>query len=64
MPFVKVEWMAGRSDEQKASLAGRITDAVCDVTGVGPDDVWIVFADVPAGDWALGGRLQTPKQPQ
>lgn len=61
MPIVTVEWIEGRSAEQKQALAARITAAVADIGGANPDDVWVVYQDVKPGDWAIGGRLvQSP----
>ncbi len=58
MPFVTVEWFEGRSAEQKAELAKRITEALEDVASTPADQVWIRFVDSPKGDWAMGGDLQ------
>ncbi len=57
MPIVRIDWVEGRSTQQKQELAARITTAVADVAGVEVSDVWIVFRDVAAGDWAAGGAL-------
>lgn len=57
MPIVTVEWIEGRSAEQKQALAAQITAAVADIGGANHADVWVVFHDVKPGDWAVGGRL-------
>jgi 4-oxalocrotonate tautomerase len=57
MPMVTVDWVAGRTPEQKRELASRITAAVADVGGLDPSAVWVVFNDVARDDWAIGGRL-------
>lgn len=57
MPVVTVDWVAGRTAEQKRNLAARITDAVAEVGGTDPAGVWVVFNDVARDDWAVGGRL-------
>lgn len=57
MPVVTIEWIAGRSREQKQAIAARVTDALCADGDVAPGDVWVVFRDVEAGDWAVAGRL-------
>ena len=51
MPFVEVSWFEGRSREQKAELARRITDAVCEVGVCRHQDVEVLFRDVRRGDW-------------
>jgi 4-oxalocrotonate tautomerase len=51
MPFVEVSWFEGRSKEQKAELARRITDAVSEVGPCNREDVEVLFRDVRRGDW-------------
>ena len=58
MPYVTVEWFEGRSAEQKAELAERITTALTEVAGTPADQVWIRFVDSAKGDWAMGGELK------
>ena len=58
MPYVTVEWFEGRSAEQKAEVARRITEAITEVAGTPADQVWIRFVDSPKGDWAMSGKLQ------
>ncbi len=57
MPMITVEWLEGRSPQQKAQLATAITDAVVRVAQVSNEQVWIVFRDVKRADWAMGGTL-------
>ena len=57
MPVITVDWLAGRTPQQKQELARTITQAFVDVAKVKPDQVWIVFHDVPRSDWAIGGEL-------
>ena len=57
MPVITVEWLEGRTPQQKAQLADAITRAFVDVAKVAPEQVWIVFQDVPRSDWAMGGTL-------
>lgn len=58
MPIVTVEWLTGRSVDKKAQVAEAITRIVADIGAVSPADVWVLFQDVAAHDWAIGGRLQ------
>lgn len=57
MPVVTVEWLEGRTPQQKTALADRLTQAFVEVTNVQKEQVWIVFHDVKRADWAMGGRL-------
>ncbi len=57
MPNIIVEWLAGRSSEQKAVLAMELTRTLSDIAAVDPDHVHVRFVDVSGGDWAIGGVL-------
>ena len=57
MPLVTVEWLEGRSQEQKRQLTEAVTKAVVEVAQVSKDQVWIVFRDVKRSDWAISGKL-------
>ncbi len=59
MPIVTVEWLLGRSDEQKQAIAQQITDVISTEASVPSEGVWIRFVDVKGSDWAIGGRIQT-----
>jgi 4-oxalocrotonate tautomerase len=58
MPIVTIEWYEGRSAEQKAEIAAKLTDLLVDVGKTQPEHVWIRFKDSEQGDWAMGGELQ------
>ena len=53
MPFVEVHWYEGRSDEQKAEIAKRISEALIDVAGVTPDHCWVKFSDSSKSDFII-----------
>ena len=56
MPMITVEWFEGRTPQQKAQLAARITDAFAEVAGAPREQVWIVFNDKKKSDWTMGGK--------
>jgi 4-oxalocrotonate tautomerase len=58
MPFIHIHWYEGRSDEQKAEIARRITEAMVEVGKTSADHVWIRFEDSSHSDWAMSGELQ------
>jgi 4-oxalocrotonate tautomerase len=55
MPFVNIRLVGGRSQERKDEISRRVVDAISDVLQLPKDDIWVVFEDVPAGDWYVGG---------
>ena len=57
MPVITIEWLEGRTPQQKAQLTTAITDAFVRVAQVSKEQVWIVFRDVKRADWAMGGEL-------
>lgn len=57
MPVVTIEWLEGRTPQQKAQLAEALTKAFVEIAKVQKEQVWIVFRDVKRSDWAMSGRL-------
>ncbi len=63
MPIVRVEWLAGRTEDQKAAVAEGIAEVMRVQAGVKPESLFIVFEDVARTDWATGGVLASrPKR--
>jgi 4-oxalocrotonate tautomerase len=54
MPFVNIRLVGGRSQEQKDEISKRVVDGISDVLQLPKDDIWVVFEDVPDGDWYVG----------
>jgi len=61
MPFIQVNLVGGRTEEQRERLTKAITDAVVDILGVSKDSVWIEFNDMPKTHFATGGVLRSKK---
>jgi len=57
MPVITVEWLEGRTPQQKRELADAVTNAFVDIAKVKKEQVWIVFRDVKRSDWAMAGAL-------
>ncbi len=58
MPFVNIrlvnELIADAPEQKKAAIGKRIAEAISEVTGLPPQEVWIVFEEVEAKNWYLG----------
>lgn len=58
MPFVNIrivkEVIASDPEGKKAAIAGKVTEAIKEATGLTDNDVWVVFEEVLARDWYLG----------
>ncbi len=60
MPVIEIKLWEGRTREQKAAMARRITDAVVQEGKTEPEHVHIIFSDYARSDWAIAGELQDP----
>ncbi|MER9343668.1 4-oxalocrotonate tautomerase family protein [Mesorhizobium sp. M0601] len=59
MPFVNIrlvkEVIADDPAGKKAAIAAQVTSAITGVTGLTNNNVWVVFEEVAARDWFVGG---------
>ena len=55
MPFVTVRILEGHSQQRKDEMSRRITAAISEVAELPKEAIWVVFEDVSAEDWYLGG---------
>jgi 4-oxalocrotonate tautomerase len=56
MPFVTIRILAGHPQQRKDEISRRVTDAISEVAGLKKEAVWVVFEDVTAEDWYVGGE--------
>ena len=59
MPIVNVDWLQGRTVEQKREIAKRFTDALTQVTGCAVESVTVIFSEHPRTDIAKAGKLMS-----
>ncbi len=57
MPIVNIDWLEGRSVEQKREISRRVTDAFVEVSHCPPEAVTVIFTDHPRHDIAKAGKL-------
>ncbi len=62
MPVVTVNWLEGRSLEQKKELVSEITRVVHQVGGSPVERINVVIHDVPSENWGRGGQLVSTLQ--
>lgn len=55
MPVIRVEWLAGRDQDQKKEVATVFTRELSRIAKCTESDVQIVFIDVERKNWAVGG---------
>jgi 4-oxalocrotonate tautomerase len=56
MPFVNIQILKGHSQQRKNEIARRVTEAVSEVAELPKEAIWVVFEDVAATDWYVGGK--------
>ena len=56
MPFVNIKIYEGFGHQRKTEIASRVTDAICDVTKLPREAVWVIIEDIDPPDWYVGGR--------
>lgn len=55
MPFVQVQMIEGKSDEQKRHLIESITATISSVLEIPADGVRVILQDVPSNHYGIGG---------
>lgn len=60
MPVVQVDWLEGRTSEQKKKLASGISKAFEEV-GVKKENVHIIIRDTPKDSWAVGDKMMSER---
>ncbi|MBL8645217.1 MAG: 2-hydroxymuconate tautomerase family protein [Rhodospirillaceae bacterium] len=60
MPLIQVSIMQGRSQEQKAAFAAKVTAAACETLDVKPEQVRVLINELPPQHWFVAGTAKTP----
>ncbi len=55
MPIIQIDWVEGRTVDQKRELAKKVTAAVCEAGKCPPEAVTIIIRDLPKTDIAKAG---------
>jgi 4-oxalocrotonate tautomerase len=61
MPRIRVEWLEGRTQQQRQLLAEAITRSVAEIARVRPEQVTVVFEEIPRHLQAKGGVFWSDK---
>jgi 4-oxalocrotonate tautomerase len=56
MPFVNIRILEGHPQARKDEISRRVTEAISEVAELPKEAIWVVFEDVSAEDWFVGGR--------
>lgn len=53
--------MQGKEESAKKAVAAEITESLFRNAGIEPKYTFVIFEDIPASDWAIGGQLWAEK---
>ena len=56
MPVVQISRWAGRSDEQKKKIIEGVTNVLCDVLGIKPENVTVIIYEIEKKNWGKSGK--------
>ncbi|MDL4839099.1 2-hydroxymuconate tautomerase [Aquibacillus rhizosphaerae] len=56
MPYVTVEMLEGRSDDQKKALIEKVTEAVVETTGAPAEKVVVFVEEINQRHYGVGGK--------
>jgi len=56
LPVVQISMWAGRSDEQKKKIIEGVTNVLCDVLGIRPENVTVIIYEVEKKNWGKSGK--------
>lgn len=57
MPVIQVNLLAGRPIEAKRAFAANVTKLACEDLGVKPEQVRVIFNEMPHENYAIAGTL-------
>jgi 4-oxalocrotonate tautomerase len=57
MPIIRVNLIEGRSTEAKRKFAAEATRVACECLSVAPEQVRIIFDEMPKENFAIAGTL-------
>lgn len=61
MPIVQIDWLEGRTLEQKKEMVKKVTEAICETGKCPPEAVTIIIRDTSFDNLAKAGKLRSDK---
>jgi 4-oxalocrotonate tautomerase len=55
MPFAQIYLVEGRTEEQKAAVIEKVTQALSDAVGAPKENIRVWIHDVPKTNWGIAG---------
>lgn len=57
MPFVRIDWFPGRTNDQKREMVATLTSEIARIAKCKPETIQFIFTDVARDDWGRNGKL-------
>ncbi len=61
MPFVRIDMWKGRTEEEKAKIIQKVTEAIVESCGCPKEAVTVVIDDISKENWGSGGEQHSKK---
>ncbi|HOJ47108.1 MAG TPA: 2-hydroxymuconate tautomerase [Bacillota bacterium] len=61
MPICTIKLLEGRTDEQKKALVEKVTQAIHETTGAGPEHITVILEEMQRNHYAVGGVRASDK---
>ncbi|MBN1276814.1 MAG: 2-hydroxymuconate tautomerase family protein [Deltaproteobacteria bacterium] len=59
MPIIHIDFLEGRTQEQKEAMMKKVTEAICETLAVEPEKVRIILSEKSTDDISVGGVTLT-----
>ncbi|ATH93610.1 4-oxalocrotonate tautomerase [Bacillus glycinifermentans] len=56
MPYVTVQMLEGRTDEQKRNLVEKVTEAVSETTGAPKERIAVIIEELKKENYGVAGK--------
>ena len=56
MPYVTVQMLEGRTDEQKRNLVKKVTEAVSETTGAPAEKIAVIIEELKKENYGVAGK--------
>jgi 4-oxalocrotonate tautomerase len=56
MPYVTVQMLEGRTDEQKRNLVKKVTEAVSETTGAPAEKIAVIIEEMKKENYGVAGK--------
>ena len=61
MPIVQIDFVAGRTTEQKRNMVKNVTEAISTSIGCSESAVTVILRELPKESFGIGGKLLSDK---